>query len=296
MGTTQCKLNEFGNSCQIHECVSGVTGLASNSASPTDTWILHFRRGVTYNGIEINNGFLKWFINPKTAPANSNIVNTGSFYGLLYEIRVYRDIIKPLIEQNICPNFIKFLGSSTSCTLSDLGKILRGTITDHNTIRETLKRSLSYTSSNTPNRPAITNLDFGQYPILQLPNDFMSYKYCFLINESIPPGTLSFYDFATQNVGRGLTNEVRELLFQILVGCYAMSLARMSHQDLHANNIWVIDNNNQPIKYIINGRSYKFAALPYIAKKHMLCHNHIFLQTTHATTVHSAMSLLPTRT
>jgi hypothetical protein len=65
MGATQsCQdLKEFDNACEMHACVTNVTGLESKSASPSDTWLLEFQPDTKYDNKPCHYGFLKWWIN-----------------------------------------------------------------------------------------------------------------------------------------------------------------------------------------------------------------------------------------
>ena len=56
------KMNLCNN---IYKGIKNISGLKSNSASPTDTWILNFNPDVTYDNIHIKTCFLKIFIDQK---------------------------------------------------------------------------------------------------------------------------------------------------------------------------------------------------------------------------------------
>ena len=55
-------INENFNVCKISSIINKIKGLESNSASPTDTWIIYFNDDITYDNKPITSGFLKIFI------------------------------------------------------------------------------------------------------------------------------------------------------------------------------------------------------------------------------------------
>jgi len=63
MGGAFCKnLSAYTNACEMSRCVQRIQGLASNSVSPTDTWIIHFKPGVHYEMAPIKTTFTKVFV------------------------------------------------------------------------------------------------------------------------------------------------------------------------------------------------------------------------------------------
>ena len=269
MGGNACsKLNMYENACLIAPCLSEVNGLASNSTSPTDTWILTFKQGVKYNNKPIQKAFLKFYIDPDSlddAPKDYTNFQCDKYkylltlQGLNYEIQVYKDVIKPLLDNNICPNFVRYLGSGKSCSQKNLIDMLDGkasvrsnpTITmDRETAGYLLERNLMFMKVNNRDypRPSIndnlTKSLRGESP--------KNYKVNFLINEAISKNTKSFFDWFKDY---GILSElVLMAITQVLCACYAMSLSKMTHNDLHSGNVWVspkkinffyiIDNDN----------------------------------------------------
>ena len=107
------------NICNIQSDVERIEGISSNSASPTDSWILYFKDNVVYENKIITNAFMKIYINPTNYTSISGKLSP-ELYALDYETLVYRDIIKPFVDQNICPNFVKYISSGISCTYKNL--------------------------------------------------------------------------------------------------------------------------------------------------------------------------------
>ena len=63
MGNTCQNLATNNDACQISICLENVTGLKSNSASPTDVWILTFINGTRYNNNPVNRAIMKYGVN-----------------------------------------------------------------------------------------------------------------------------------------------------------------------------------------------------------------------------------------
>lgn len=79
--------------------ITQIEGLRANSASPTDTWIVTYKKGKN----DYQRLFWKIFIDSKKFKKDLTI------YGLKYEIKVYKEIILPLIEESVCPFFVKYV-------------------------------------------------------------------------------------------------------------------------------------------------------------------------------------------
>ena len=62
MGNACERLDRIRSACELSQCVSRVTGLRSNSVSPTDTWILEFKQGTRYEDERIGKAFLKLWL------------------------------------------------------------------------------------------------------------------------------------------------------------------------------------------------------------------------------------------
>ena len=108
--------------CKLSPYVKQVKGFNANSASPTDTWVVYFKDNVYYENTDkteepLKNAFIKLFI-------STDFNSYPETKALEYEIKIYRDIIRPLIDYNVCKNFVKYLGSGLNCTYYDLKSML----------------------------------------------------------------------------------------------------------------------------------------------------------------------------
>ena len=264
MGNT---LNKFyGDACNIYNYTTAVTGLECNSASMSDTWILSIKNGTYYNDVLLQRIFMKWFISPLSLPNE----NTKS---LAYEVRVYRDIISPILENHICPNFIEYLGSADNCHFSDIVKIGSPSVNENQ-----IRRSIHFMLNDLPDRPAVTDAeDLNAYT-----DDVSNLRFSILLNEVVKLGTITMTEYIDETMGAsyslGFTKTSSsfnvadyladyQLLFQIIVACYVMSLARMNHNDLHFGNVFC-EPFDMPhtITYEIEGVLYELPNQQYLAK------------------------------
>lgn len=246
-------LNKDLSACEIHNCVDEVRGLASNSTSPSDTWILTFKQGTKYEDTPIQQGFLKFFIEPEgvNTPYYAEPLNA-----LKYEMKIYRDIIRPLVDRKICPNFIRYLANGEDCTYDSLFEILKGHTHDSNDILsdEDLANNLAvniwHVATMSVGRPSINNkckiMNKQSEPLVK------KLKFAFLVNEAVSSDTRTFFNWLDQvsSSQRELLPSEWSVIFQIMIACYAMSVTKTVHNDLHSINIWV-QPYDKPLKYVI---------------------------------------------
>ena len=283
MGTNNsksCELTEYGDVCQLTSCLGlNIIGLKSDSASPTDTMIVEFKEGTTYEGKPINKAFLKIWLSHETFKyADENIIKLSNyetrkfelsldFSGLNYEVKVYRDIVKPLIETNICPNFIKFLGSGKNCSFHNVATMISGPLNDAKIVKAFHGNTIRILKGE--KRKSVNEV----YDISELKKfveitshvDVVKYfTYNILANEVIKPGTVTMSRFLyNKNTDKTVVSTV---LFQALAACYAMSCSKMVHNDLHLGNIYVEPlETTTRLNYIYGGDLYTFET-NYIVK------------------------------
>lgn len=277
MGGKCSNLSQYtDNPCKISDCISKIKGLPARTNSPTDLWIVTFNEGVNYENEPVTNGFMKLFLSPKSFEGPLPIdVDWGDSYnqdterkmfytGLNYEIKVYRDIIRPLLDYKICPTFLKYISSAKNCDYKNLLDIVdKAGISKAN-----LDRNLYILLALEDERAAIDDDDEDEeYEDTQLENP-EKYKYSWLLTKYIPKGTKDIGDFTVEYMKKPDTPENIDkflvIYFQILVGCYALSLTHTTHNDLHAGNIFLekysdpTDDPENPnkITYVINDVIY----------------------------------------
>ena len=257
------------NICAVNNCIIQVDGMESNSASPSDTWFLTFNNETTYDGIPVKKAFLKLFIDPEHTPHTLTSSITHEIKGLEYELNIYKDVIRPLIDLDICPNFVKYLGSTKNCTYKDILNFLVGKIENAFRIKFSkteCEKRLNYNILNCllkkcVERPPINhNIGHKISDILDPVKNRL--RFDMLLTET-KQGSVKFFDFINNIIIPKIDtarNILWETLFQIVAACYAMSLSKMVHNDLHSNNIFIEDlGDEKTFLYVIND-------IPYILK------------------------------
>lgn len=257
MGISYSNTNQINdendeNICNMGNNIDKIVGLKSNSASPTDTWIITFKKPLE----NFRKGFLKIFINNSlNNPYQEDYEEY--FLSLKYELNVYQYIIKPLIENNICDNFIYNIATAENCTYQNLLNMMYdnvktkdGKILSNGYCAKNLNRSIDYMYNIETKRPSINDTNCINL-ILTDKINYGNVKFNLILNEAIPDNTETFNEWL-ENFIYNFTNKQQQnidfysVLFQICMGCYAMSLSKMVHNDLHIGNIYVI---TYPEKY-----------------------------------------------
>ena len=224
-------------------------GLASNSASPTDTWILSSN---TYNGPV----FMKWFMYEEKTPLVAS---------MMYETKIYTDVTNPLIKHQVCPHFVRCLDGNRDSKMSNLMDILsNSSIEDREVV---LKRSMYYQKHGLPFRPSITDPTMTPsqrtfFKSLDFPKRVrMGYTATEAIDGTT---TITLQDFvrglltvAPSSVER-YSQTLVHILFQLSVTSYAMNLSKMTHNDLHIGNVWVRNDPEGVCTYSIDNDVYSF--------------------------------------
>lgn len=263
-GQSCSDLNEFGNACEMHCCIEKIRGLDSKGSSPSDLWIVFFKDGTKYDDVNIKNGFMKVFVDP--SEFRSDLPLTHKLQRLSYEVKVYKHIVRPLIDYHVCPNFIKYLGSGNRCGYKDMIKLLEGHIYRSNqpipteNVEENFQVNVQSLLSG-QYRPSIGNRE-GHTVDSKNANMVKQLHYNILVNELVKSGTTD-YDMWTirQDINKNsptfLNKEQWGVIFQVIIACYALTLAKTSHNDLHLGNIWV-EPYSQPLNYILgsNKKAY----------------------------------------
>lgn len=284
-----CKLKPINN-CNFTDCILNVKGLASSSYSASDIWILTFKRNTPIlnslgENVYINEAVLKLFINPETWKAASEkysskeeiAINMQDLEGLQYEFNVYTKIIKPLLDDDICPHFVRIYTYSSKCTFEDLK-----TIYDN---EDRLKRNIYYMFYFKKDRPAITdNSDVVLNEEKQARIPYEDLRYSFMITqytensvsleelfwgniEEKEEGLIKKSKSVDPDVSRKAMIDILVILFQCAYACYTLFLSRTIHNDLHCGNVLVSKRDvSKNIKYIVGFNDYTFKDVSYCAR------------------------------
>lgn len=272
--------------CNLYKATKEIKGLSSNSASPTDTWIVTLHKGTTYEeeGVYIDKVFIKLFINQNSwkqylekplTDCDSKMctrlnLDFESLLSLSYEQEIYK-MIRELVDKKICPNFVRCYAMSQSCTYDNLVEFVKAVNVD----QSNLDRNIMYMATGKAGRPSITR-DKEMDERLSNTYDVVSHvipvlKFGFIVTESINPDkSMTMTDFLSQD--NILDNpEFYCVLFQVVYACKSMFMAKIAHNDIHTGNIWVCNSEGQvDVQYTVGdakGESnYLFHSPSKIAK------------------------------
>lgn len=253
MGNTM-KTNLVGNddACHVSKYIKKVSGIKANSVSDTDIWILYFNPGTYYENEIVREAITKISINNASVSKIFKKDFLSVNVSLEYEINVYKKVIRPLLDNNISPNFIKYYATGIGCTFDNLLAIIEKDKSKHMT-EQNLARNLSYLIGlRDGDRPSIATAVSEKVSKEHL-ELFRKIKYNVLVNELSSSPT--FYDFLKNN--KKVTYSVLyKIFFQAAVACYVMYLSKMIHHDIHTSNVFVEGVKKQNITYKMFGKYY----------------------------------------
>ncbi len=258
---------EYVNVCDLGPNISQIKGLAANSTSPTDTWLVTFKSPVVVSDtVKASSGFMKININPESIlkiDPKYDPWNLSNIHGLEYEAKVYRDITNQLVKHHVCPFFVLNLGVGENCSFDSLLSMLRGHVADvpNNRLESALIRNLYYAYRQLDNRPSISNISakraINEDVAAKITKDF---TYDITLNEDMRK-TMKLSDFLDKLIrGNGkfrFTSELWSLMLLICIACYSMHLSGMVHNDLHSGNIYIMESTRpETYLYTVDNNNY----------------------------------------
>jgi hypothetical protein len=256
MGQGACKGNLEGDICKLGECVSKLEGRAANSASPSDIWRVSIKDGVLYKGMPVHCAWLKVFVSNPTRSMRPTD-------GLLYELKVYRDVVDKLIEQMVCPNFVRYLSSTTSCSFKDVKEILAtqkiGELNLMRSLCYMTKRPRPSDKEKVPDtsprkRPAI-----NEHVTIQ---EATAIKSMHLDTSRLKFGMLLTQDRVVKTLSEWFTSRTSDsdfacMMLQVTAALRAMELSKFVHNDLHLKNILVeLNSTATNVMYKVDGEEF----------------------------------------
>ena len=253
MGNTiKTNLVENDDACQVSRYIKKVSGIKANSVSDTDIWILYFNPDTYYENEIVREAITKISINNASVTKLFNKQFLSVNVSLEYEINVYKKVIRPLLDNNISPNFIKYYATGIGCSFDNLLAILEKDKTKNMT-EQNLARNLCYlVGLRNGDRPSISTAVSTKVKQKEM-DLFKKIKYNVLVNELSSSPT--FFDFLKNN--KMVTHStLYKIFFQAAVGCYVMYLSKMIHHDIHTSNVFVENVNKQNITYKMLGKYY----------------------------------------
>ena len=237
MGVQQsCQLDRMSDLCDMHTCIDAIEGRVSDATSRTETWVATLKPGTTYEDVECKQVFMKIGINPSSIPVAKH---KNAAIGLMYELQVYNQLLNPILNARICPNFLRSYLVSYNCLHSDLVQaLMAGLRIDQSEAARRLDRNLSYVQQGIPNRPAVHE------PLDQILDKHLDKR----LNKP-PSDDARFMVLTTehtdvQTYGQWLraphtVQSLTAVLLQIVVALHTMALSKLMHNDLHGGNVFV---------------------------------------------------------
>jgi hypothetical protein len=229
--------------------VKSVEGKESDSTSRTDTWVLQFHPNVYYEHKHLSKAFVKIWVKP-------NDPTPVGLSGLEYERNVYHKIVRPLVDFNVCPNFIRVLLIGSGCKYGDIIKWLKNDNMTQQELTIAFNRNVGYMTRSTmmliDRRPPVTKkLDTTLTAAAAKDSAVRakSFLYQTLITEYHV--SESIHDILTKFAkSPAIADKYFQphhwgMLFQALCACYAMSCSGLMHSDLHLGNILVQKLNSK---------------------------------------------------
>lgn len=252
MGAGQsCVLDNSQSVCDISKCIVGVNGYASDSDSPTDIWICTLKDGTTLNGMQLGRVVLKIGVVP-----DQNFIRhlkfdhttlTKRLGGFKYEIGVYDKIITPLVENNVCPIFLRSLLVSENCTFSNLSETLKvGAKTNNDNIGQRIIRTLDHIVAG-QTKPNIHD------PLLKTYDTSIGNDLKFMILATEFNEAKKYNHWLASDQG-----DVASVLLQLLTALYSMECCKLCHNDLHSGNIFIQPIQETQLQYVVDGIQMSF--------------------------------------
>lgn len=277
--SSECILNEAAI-CEFAKCIKKIQGLSSNSASPSDTWLIEFRDNTKYidirgRTIEIPRAFCKLFIEPRSLEVwltNSKLTpelerlwipKIQLLEGLRYELKFYETIVDNIIQTQKSPHFVKLLSAGDECSFGDLVKALENGGVPY--AESSLARNLYHTLGFIQNRPAITTTTIPKWPC-----NWNDLRFSFILTQQVDSKySMTFGDWlSTYRETSDFISDLLVILFQICQACYALYLEGACHNDLHSGNVWITRRPDikKNIRYVIGSSNYIFPQVSLLAR------------------------------
>jgi hypothetical protein len=266
MGSDCSNLSLLSNPCEIKNCAVGLKMLPKSTASPSAQCIITLQPGTHFNGKPVAEVFVKFFVNPfnittgffrknyteyvmsqlkygvpqmnySVSQVNKSIENLEIYLGALYyEMVLQGSVISPIVNQNICPFFPVSYLVGYNCVYTDLLSLIKTSEDQSQLPAFIIKSLLQYLPKPSVTKGAnVTGFVGGL-------------KYCMSVSEVLTGKNL--YTWMNDNVFEGTDHWIDfwVIMFQIAIACYVMELAGVSHNDLHAGNVIVVEHP-QPVNY-----------------------------------------------
>ena len=242
--------------------VKNVTGMKGGSTA-SETWILEFLNRTKMFGkifVNIDNNSSNLIFNDEIKKENFFL----SSKSLDYEKRIYKDIIGPMKKLKICKHFVPLI-DVIECDYGTLLNILTGHTYDSKSRQLFDKEKLDYILKrnidgliNFNKKLKINEYDSDNIEIIKNRDVIENLNFTLLITkyfdiENDITSLTKFLETYFKN-----KDVILQVLFQLSVVCYAISLCNMTHNDLHSDNVFIKKLDSlQTFIYYINDQKYE---------------------------------------
>jgi predicted NAD-dependent protein-ADP-ribosyltransferase YbiA (DUF1768 family) len=239
-----------------------VTGI-KGGLTASETWILELLNKTKLFGkifINIDNNSSNLIFDNESKKENFFL----SSKSLDYEKRIYKDIVGPMKKLKICKHFVPLI-DVIECDYKTLLDILTGHTYDSISRKLFDKEKLDYILKrnidgmiNMNKKLKINEYDSNNIEIIKNGNDIEKLNFTLLITkyfdiENDITSLTRFLETYYRN-----KDVILQVLFQLAVVCYAISLCNMTHNDLHADNVFIKKLDSlQTFIYYINDQKYE---------------------------------------
>lgn len=251
--------------------ISNVVGLKSKTVSCSEKWIVKFTDSTKY--------FFKIFVDVTIYSYNEfiNKVNSSlhfdsdyakfffiySTFGLNYEQQVYNDIIKNMMQNNICSNFVEASDSYYRYSYDDLLYIIEGKVKNNYNNKPLLTQNLSHNLSRNLIDMTVERKNKREMSINDDDDDkkeninsklFSEFKFNIIVNKKVDQFTLNNF---IAKYTEDKETELYNILFQVAYTCFCLSQSKTTHNDLHTENIF-IEYSKKPktYMYVVDKKMY----------------------------------------
>jgi hypothetical protein len=253
----------MNSACEMSSCIRGVHGHRTSGRTCTSDWTVKFNDDTRYENDLISEGMVKVWIHHNSYVKFVSKIKKGvlrKLFGMSYDINVNKRIIRPLVDFNVCPNFVHFLGGGQGCTYDDIVRMLGRYGGPKSKIEDAFVRNVMYMKNGVDIVPSVTN-----FATVQLTSKMRKLAKSFVYDLIVTNPAMDtkkhkvekFNEFIIQD-SRYLMHSQWHVIFQVVAGCYAMSESGLIHNNMNPSSVTIKRNREQLVIYNYNFKTYVF--------------------------------------
>ena len=257
----QINKKSTSSSVDVLKNIKNVIGVKGGGTA-SETWILELLNNVKIFGkifINIDGNVSNLVFDDETKKTNFFL----SSKSLDYEKRVYKDIIGPMKKLKICKHFVP-LREVIECNYETLLNILIGRTYDSTSKKLYNREKIDYILKRNIegilnfNKKFKINEDSEEIEIIKNNDIIEKLNFSLVLTKyfDVENDIITLTKFLGTYIGN--KDVILQVLFQLSVVCYAISLCNMTHNDLHADNVFIKKLDSlQTFIYYINDKKYE---------------------------------------